>query len=277
MAPVTIARFVQELEKLKQVSDAEKLKPQEYDSRLARIIQELREKGIDADRAATTAALADAVKRGIITPPVQAHLQRRLGVALPAAHRGQSFGERHALPAVGADRVLGDAGKPGRVLRTGDDGPTGRRPADDIEQRPRDVHGLAADVEPGLALPQFFHVVPRATAERAVDVRSQSSPVAPRRHCPARVRSTVTLASCMPSSVIAPWDPARHPARRWDAPAAADAYHNNSSRAGLCRVISGASPNARYPRTLCGSPSRRSRSEARPRSVLEARAAHVTA
>src|SRR5207247_1017822 len=65
MAPVTIARFVQELEKLKQVSDAEKLKPQEYDSRLARIIQELREKGIDADRAATTAALADAVKRGI--------------------------------------------------------------------------------------------------------------------------------------------------------------------------------------------------------------------
>src|SRR2546427_108809 len=80
MAPVTIARFVQELEKLKQVSDAEKLKPQEYDSRLARIIQELREKGLDADRAATTAALADAVKRGIITLPVQAHLQRRLGL-----------------------------------------------------------------------------------------------------------------------------------------------------------------------------------------------------
>lgn len=80
MAPVTIARFVQELEKLKQVADAEKLKPPEYDSRLARIIQELREKGIDADRAATTAALADAVKRGIITAPVQAHLQRRLGL-----------------------------------------------------------------------------------------------------------------------------------------------------------------------------------------------------
>src|SRR6267143_1523217 len=80
MAPVTIARFVQELEKLKQVADAEKLKPPEYDSRLARIIQELREKGIDADRAATTAALADAVKRGIITLPVQAHLQRRLGL-----------------------------------------------------------------------------------------------------------------------------------------------------------------------------------------------------
>src|SRR5437899_9622567 len=95
MAPVTIARFVQELEKLKQVSDAEKLKPQEYDSRLARIIQELREKGIDADRAATTAALADAVKRGIITLPVQAHLQRRLGdrksTRLNSSHLGISY------------------------------------------------------------------------------------------------------------------------------------------------------------------------------------------
>jgi hypothetical protein len=80
MAPVTLARFVQELEKLKQASDAEKLKAQDYDARLARIIQELREKGLDADRAATTAALADAVKRGIITAPVQAHLQHRLGL-----------------------------------------------------------------------------------------------------------------------------------------------------------------------------------------------------
>jgi hypothetical protein len=80
MAPVTLARFVQELEKLKQASDAEKLNAQDYDARLARIIQELREKGIDGDRAATTAALADAVKRGIITVPVQAHLQHRLGL-----------------------------------------------------------------------------------------------------------------------------------------------------------------------------------------------------
>jgi len=46
------------------VSDAEKLKPQEYDSRLARIIQELREKGIDGRSAATTAALADASSAG---------------------------------------------------------------------------------------------------------------------------------------------------------------------------------------------------------------------
>jgi hypothetical protein len=80
MAPVTLARFVKELEKLKQASDTEKLKPQDYDARLARVIQELRERGLDADRAATNAALADAVKRGIITLPVQAHLQHRLGL-----------------------------------------------------------------------------------------------------------------------------------------------------------------------------------------------------
>src|SRR2546422_7782916 len=85
-------------------------------------------------------------------------------VAVPAAHRGQSFGERHALPAVGADPVLGHAGKPGRVLGTRYDGPAVRRSADDIEQRPRDVHGFAADVQHGLTRPQLPHLVPRATA-----------------------------------------------------------------------------------------------------------------
>ena len=79
MAPVTLARFVKELEKLKKESDGG-LKADEYDTRLARVIQELRDRGLDADRPATTAALADAVKRGIITPDVQAHLQRRLGL-----------------------------------------------------------------------------------------------------------------------------------------------------------------------------------------------------
>ena len=79
MAPVTLARFVKELEKLKQESDGG-LKPDEYDTRLARVIQELRDRGLDADRAATTAALADAVKRGVITPAVQGHLLRRLGL-----------------------------------------------------------------------------------------------------------------------------------------------------------------------------------------------------
>lgn len=81
MAPITLQRFVRELAKLKQEVDAGTLKAQDYDTRLARIIQELRERGLDADRAATTAALADAVKQGVITPPVEAHLRQRLGLA----------------------------------------------------------------------------------------------------------------------------------------------------------------------------------------------------
>jgi hypothetical protein len=81
MAPVTLQRFVKELAKLKQEVDAGNLKSQDYDARLARVIRELREQGLDADRAATTAALADAVKQGVITAPVEAHLRQRLGLA----------------------------------------------------------------------------------------------------------------------------------------------------------------------------------------------------
>lgn len=81
MAPVTVERFVKELEKMKEQVDAGTLKSRDYDERLARVIRELREQGLDADRAAITAALADAAKRGIITPEVQEHLRHRLGLA----------------------------------------------------------------------------------------------------------------------------------------------------------------------------------------------------
>jgi hypothetical protein len=81
MKPVTLQRFIQELDKLKQEMDAGRLGATDYDTRLARIIGELRERGLDADRAAATAALADALMRGIITAPVEAHLQARLGLA----------------------------------------------------------------------------------------------------------------------------------------------------------------------------------------------------
>ena len=81
MAPVTLQRFVQELDRLKKATDAGALQSHDYDTRLARIIRELRERGLDADRAAATAALADALLSGVITAPVQAHLQARLGLA----------------------------------------------------------------------------------------------------------------------------------------------------------------------------------------------------
>jgi hypothetical protein len=78
---VSIERFVQELEKLKAEMDAGRLRSGEYDTRLARVIQELRDQGIDADRPRITAAVAEALARGVITPGVKAHLEKRLGLA----------------------------------------------------------------------------------------------------------------------------------------------------------------------------------------------------
>ena len=46
-APVSIERFVEELEKLKGLMESGELQHGEYDRRLARVIQELRERGID--------------------------------------------------------------------------------------------------------------------------------------------------------------------------------------------------------------------------------------
>ena len=81
MVPITLQRFMTELEKIKQELADGKLLPENYDSRLARVISELRDRGLDADRATATMALADAVTRGVITREVEAHLQRRLGFA----------------------------------------------------------------------------------------------------------------------------------------------------------------------------------------------------
>jgi hypothetical protein len=78
--PITVQRFVQELEKLKQGMDTGALKHSEYDQRLARVIQELRDRKLDADRAQISGAIEDALKRGIITPGVKDHLEKRLGL-----------------------------------------------------------------------------------------------------------------------------------------------------------------------------------------------------
>ena len=77
---ITLERFMKALDQLKHDTDRGAVKMQDYDARLARIIRELRERGLDADRADATAALASALQRGVITPPVEAHLQRRLGL-----------------------------------------------------------------------------------------------------------------------------------------------------------------------------------------------------
>src|SRR2546425_2649025 len=80
MPPVSIERFLKELEKLKGDMDAGKLKSGGYDQRLAPGIQELRERGVGGDPARGTAALVDAHQRGVITDSVKAHLEKRLGL-----------------------------------------------------------------------------------------------------------------------------------------------------------------------------------------------------
>ncbi len=74
MAPITLQRLVRQLDKLKPEPDAARLKSPDYARWLARMIRQLRERGLDADRAAATAALAEALQRGAILAPVEAHL-----------------------------------------------------------------------------------------------------------------------------------------------------------------------------------------------------------
>ena len=79
-SPISIERFVQELEKLRAGIVNGEFKTGEYDQRLARTMRELRERGIDGDRADIIAALDAALQRGTITDSVRAHLQKRFGL-----------------------------------------------------------------------------------------------------------------------------------------------------------------------------------------------------
>jgi hypothetical protein len=81
MAPVTLERLTQELERLKKEMDGGRLVHGEYDQRLARIIGELRERKLDADRGAVNGTLDALLKKGTITPAVRDHIAKRLGVA----------------------------------------------------------------------------------------------------------------------------------------------------------------------------------------------------
>ncbi len=79
--PISVDRLVQELEKLKVEMDAGNLGHGEYDQRLSRVIHELRERGLDADRPRITGTLDDLLQRGVITSSVRTHLGTRLGLS----------------------------------------------------------------------------------------------------------------------------------------------------------------------------------------------------
>ena len=77
MTSITLQRLITRLDKLKPEADAARLKTPDYARWLARMIRRLRERSVDADRAAATVALAEALKRGAITAPMEAHARRR--------------------------------------------------------------------------------------------------------------------------------------------------------------------------------------------------------
>ena len=81
MAPITLKRLVKQLDKLKPEANAARLKTRAYARRLARMIRQLRERGLHADRAAATAALVEALKRGAITASMEANPHKRRGLA----------------------------------------------------------------------------------------------------------------------------------------------------------------------------------------------------
>lgn len=80
MAPVTLDHLAAKLDQLRQEMSAGKLKHSEYDQRLARLIQDLRDRKIDADRAQIVAKLDELLAQGTITPSVKEHLIKRLGI-----------------------------------------------------------------------------------------------------------------------------------------------------------------------------------------------------
>jgi len=81
MTPVTLERLVQELETLKKEMTVGALRHGEYDQRLARIIGELRDRKIDADRDQIIAMLDKLLAQSTITPGVKDHIVKRLGIA----------------------------------------------------------------------------------------------------------------------------------------------------------------------------------------------------
>jgi hypothetical protein len=78
---ISIRQLISELEQMRTDMDAGKLRTGDYDQHLSRLIGELREQKLDADRPAVLKALADALQRGVITPSVKDHLEARLGLA----------------------------------------------------------------------------------------------------------------------------------------------------------------------------------------------------
>jgi hypothetical protein len=77
---ITLDHLVRKFEKLKEGMDSGEFDHGEYDQRLARMIAELRDRKIDADRDAIKSTLDDLQQRGVIPQSVREHVESRLGL-----------------------------------------------------------------------------------------------------------------------------------------------------------------------------------------------------
>jgi len=78
---IKLDHLTRKLEELNTLMRSGQLKHGEYDQRLARLIGELRERKLAAERPAIAATFDDLVGRGVITPAVRAHIESKLGLA----------------------------------------------------------------------------------------------------------------------------------------------------------------------------------------------------
>jgi hypothetical protein len=81
LTPIKPARIAQELAKLSAARRSGELKPEVYDQKFARTIQELRERRIDGGRAEVSAALKPLLDAGDITAREYDRLLTQLGMA----------------------------------------------------------------------------------------------------------------------------------------------------------------------------------------------------
>ncbi|MDH3457957.1 MAG: hypothetical protein OER90_14050 [Gemmatimonadota bacterium] len=78
---ITLDHLVKKLEGLHDAMRKGELEHGEYDQRLARMITELRERKLVAERPEILSTLQDLEQRGVVTASVRSHIASRLGLA----------------------------------------------------------------------------------------------------------------------------------------------------------------------------------------------------
>jgi hypothetical protein len=77
---IKLDHLVRKLEEMHDEMRRGQFRHGEYDQRLARLISELRERKLDAERPEIAETLEGLVERRVITPAVKSHIENRLGL-----------------------------------------------------------------------------------------------------------------------------------------------------------------------------------------------------